>query len=150
MDSDLDIIDKACHPFPFIDIDDDEWPKLTEVQQQFISIMIISGQVFSGGFHAVYYNNCARYMPLALRGLERIGAEAEADIVRMVVRVMESDPWAGPPETWPNPDQQEPPPGAGDIGEYDDPWYALDMIAMWRRMATFITAHPDQFAPLST
>ncbi len=148
MESDHDIIEAACRPAPFIE--DDAWAGLTEAQRQFISILYIAGQVFNGGFHAVYYNNCAPYLPMALLGLERIGAEGEASIVREVIRLMDKDPWAGPPETWPDPDRVEPPVGSGDIGDYDDKWYLLDATVRCRKMAEYITSNPSHFAPIDS
>lgn len=144
MSDELDIIYAACPPWPFIE--DEAWLRLTDTQRSFIAIMTVDGQVSNGGFHAVYYNNCGAYMPLAHRGLLLIGANAEAEIVQSVMQMMESDPWAGPPETWPVPKRHEPPQGAGDIGEYDDRWYALGSIEMWKRMCSYIKEHPDEFA----
>lgn len=121
------------------------WDRLTDTQQRFVAMGVVEGQVTNGGFHAVYYNSCHEYLALAASGYQAIGAREQATIVQNVLTMMASDPWAGPPNTWPDPDAAEPPPGTKDIGEFDDQWYALDLNALDLLKARYIEDHPAEF-----
>lgn len=121
------------------------WERLTPAQQQFVAMNAVEGQITNGGFHAIYYNNCAAYLQLAMEGYETIGAKPQAELVRTVLAMMSEDRWAGPPETWPDPKAESPPSGSKDIGVLDEPWYALDLQALSSLKANFIEAHPETF-----
>jgi hypothetical protein len=121
------------------------WERLTSIQQQFVAMRTIEGMVGNGGWHAVYYNACADYLPLAASGYELIGALEQARICGDVLSTIDSDPWAGPPNTWPDPNANEAPMGSKDIGDFDDPWYALDLAELASRKAAFIGANRPEF-----
>src|SRR5690606_35459196 len=108
-----DKVDAALGPLPLMS--QPGWDRLTPAQRWFVAMEVVEGQVGNGGFHAVYFNDCAGYLPLALAGYEAIGAAAQAEIVRSVLQTMKEDPWAGPPNTWPDPDAEDSPPGSKDI-----------------------------------
>jgi hypothetical protein len=122
------------------------WDRLTAAQQCFCAMEVVEGQVGNGGFHALVYNNCRHYLPLAIDGYSLIGASGHARLARAAGEMMADDPWSGPPETWPDPGAESPPEGAGDIGSFDEPWWALDGGQLDRLKAAYIAANPEQFA----
>ncbi|MBX3410212.1 MAG: DUF4375 domain-containing protein [Phycisphaeraceae bacterium] len=121
------------------------WDRLTRAEQWLVAMSIIEGQVTSGGFHAVYYNSCDGCLPLAIEGYDAIGAAAQKELLEKVVAMMAADPWAGPPNTWPEPDAPERPEGSGDIGVFDEAWYRLDLRRLDQRKLVHVTAHPERF-----
>ena len=134
-----DIIDAL--PMPI----DPGWDELTTAQQQLTCMFTIEGQVFNGGFHQVYYNNCHPYLPMALDGFRAIGATDYAEIVEQVMAMVAEDPRTGPPEIWPDPNAPDLPEGSKDIGDFDRLWYALDWHQMMRKIHAYIVSHPDEF-----
>lgn len=124
--------------------DEDGWNRLTVSQKQFVAMNIIEGQIGNGGFHAVYYNNCQQYLLQALSGYNAIGANEQAEVVQRVLDIMEDDPWAGPPESWPNPAATNIP-ECLDIGIYDEIWYETDFNKVDRLKAKYIKSHPGDF-----
>lgn len=141
-DAPWDKVDAALGALPLMS--QPGWDSLTPTQQWFVAMEVVEGQVFNGGFHAVYYNDCAEYLPLALAGYEAIGATAQAEIVCSVLQTMRDDPWAGPPNTWPDPDAEDSPPGSKDIGEFDEPWEKLD-TSVWDLKAKYVDEHREEF-----
>lgn len=130
--------------------DEPRWYRLTQAQQWLVAMETIEGQVTNGGFHSVYYNQCQQHLSLAAAGYEAIGAHSQATIIRQVLETMANDPWAGPPETWPDPNAPAPPRGAKDIGTFDDPWYALDLEALGHTKMKYVDGHPELFPPSGT
>lgn len=128
--------------------DEPGWDRLTVSQQRFVAMNAVEGQVTNGGFHAVYYNRCQHYLTLAAAGYAAIGAHEQAGIVRNVLDTMHGNPWAGPPETWPDPNAAEPPKGGRNIEDFDDPWYRLDLGVLDARKAQYIETHTAGFPPL--
>lgn len=121
------------------------WDRLTPSQQQFVSMSVVEGQVFNGGFHQVYFNDCHAFLPAALAGYRAIGAKPQAEIVERVMAMVRDDPWSGPPDIWPDPNAEERPPGSKDIGVFDQQWYALDLRELRRLKLDYLNAHPDDF-----
>lgn len=143
MDHDTDKLYDAVRGLPLSD--EPGWDQLSTAQQQFVSMSVVEGQVFNGGFHQVYFNDCHAFLPAALAGYRAIGAKPQAEIVELVLVMVRDDPWSGPPDIWPDPNAEEPPPGSKDIGVFDDQWSALDGARLDRLKLKHLNAHPDQF-----
>ncbi len=133
------VLDALSYP------DDPRWPTQNAAQQQLVCMSIVEGQVFNGGFHQVYFNDCHQYLPLALEGYRAIGAKDHARIVERVMAMVAEDPMTGPPEIWPDPDAPDRPESALNIGNFDDPWYALDAVRLRWLKSWYIERYPDKF-----
>ena len=121
------------------------WDDLRPEQQWLVGMMVIEGQVGNGGFHQVYFNRCADYLPLAIAGYKAIGASVQARILKEVMEMVAADPWAGPRDIWPDPDADESPPGSGDIGDFEEEWYRHDTIEVHNLKIRYIQNHPEAF-----
>lgn len=108
MDHDTDKVYDAVRGLPYPN--EPGWDQLSTAQQQFVSMSVVEGQVFNGGFHQVYFNDCHAFLPAALAGYRAIGAKPQAEIVERVMAMVREDPWSGPPDIWPDPNAEERPP----------------------------------------
>lgn len=143
MANDTDKLYDAVRGLPFSD--EPGWDQLSTAQQQFVSMFVVEGQVFNGGFPQLYSNECDSYLPAALAGYRAIGAKPQVEIVEQVMAMVRDDPWSGPSDTWPDPDAEEPPPGSKTIEVFDDQWSALDGARLDRIKLWYLNAHPDDF-----
>lgn len=124
---------------------DAEWRNAAHIPKCFASMESVEGQVTNGGFHAVLYNGCAHLLPLALDGYRAIGALAQASLLDRVMDCIQTDPWCGPPETWPEPEAESPPQGSRDLSEFDDEWFALDLGALYELKVQYFRRNVEAF-----
>jgi hypothetical protein len=106
----------------------------------------IEGQVFNGGFCAIYCNNCWEYLPYALEGYANIGATQYIALLRVVMdsvpKVFSEQPREKWPEEYPMPDLSE-----GGLDVLEQAWYRLER-EVDELKAKYVRANPDVFVPV--
>ena len=113
-----------------------------------VAMMTIEGQIGNGGFHAVWYNRCDGFLLAAIEGYEAIGLPEFATLLRQALDMTTVDPYAGPHDIWPDRERAEAPVGSLDIGDLDEPWYALQRELIDRAdraKADLVRKYPEVF-----
>jgi hypothetical protein len=124
----------------------EDLPSLRREVACFVAMQTIEGQVFNGGFCAIYYNNCWEYLPYALEGYANIGATGNIAILRVVMesvpKVFSEQPREKWPEEYPMPDLSE-----GGLDVLEQAWYRLER-EVDELKAKYVRANPELFVPL--